>query len=414
MPRKKIHELILIVVIGVLLAGCQPTTAEAPVEAPAADDQPAEEGEATAPTENLAGCVDSYAAGIDYFPDKAEIAYAEDFTIEYSDNYKVITVTEPWPQAEESVTYVLVQCGTPAPEIEADLVIEVPVDETIAMSTTYIPFLSELGLVDSIIGMDSTGHVFDPAVRERVDSGSITEIGYGSAVNVEATIDLDPDLILTYSSGVADYDAHPALQAAGMPVVIMAEQHEVVPLGRAEWIKFVAAFYNKEAEANAIFDEIATTYNEMAAMTADVTDKPTVFANTPYDGTWFMPGGQSFIAGLINDAGGDYLWAEEPASGTLFLDFETVFDVAQDGAVWINPSANSLEELEQADIRFAEFAAFQSGQVYAYTARMSDTGGNDFFESGVLHPERVLMDLIKAFHPDLLPDHDFFYYMQLQ
>ncbi|KAJ2892075.1 hypothetical protein GGI21_005691 [Coemansia aciculifera] len=36
-------------------------------------------------------------------------------------------------------------------------------------------------------------------------------------------------------------------------------------LGKAEWIKFVAAFYNKEAEANSIFDGIESRYNALKA-----------------------------------------------------------------------------------------------------------------------------------------------------
>ena len=50
------------------------------------------------------------------FPDKAELQYAESFSIEYFDNYKVVTVHTPWPGAQEAVQYLLVQCGTPAPE----------------------------------------------------------------------------------------------------------------------------------------------------------------------------------------------------------------------------------------------------------------------------------------------------------
>ena len=58
----------------------QATEEAAPTEAPAA------------PTANLTdGCVDNYAEGIDYFPDKIEIQNATGFTIAYHDNYKVVT-----------------------------------------------------------------------------------------------------------------------------------------------------------------------------------------------------------------------------------------------------------------------------------------------------------------------------------
>ena len=46
--------------------------------------------------------------------------------------------------------------------------------------------------------------------------------------------------------------------------------------------------------------------------------------------------------------------------------------------------------------------------------RTNGIGGNDYWESGITNPHLVLADLIKIFHPDLLPDHDLYYYHPLQ
>ena len=35
------------------------------------------------------------------------------------------------------------------------------------------------------------------------------------------------------------------------------------PLNRAEWIKFVAAFFNKEAQANTLFANIVASYQNL-------------------------------------------------------------------------------------------------------------------------------------------------------
>lgn len=169
--------------------------------------------------------------------------------------------------------------------------------------------------------------------------------------------------------------------------------------------------YNQEAAANTWFDGVVAEYEALTALTANVAERPTVFANTPYEGTWYMPGGQSYTALLLNTAGADYLWEEDESTSTLFLDFESVFEQAADGDYWINLGfVSTLADLEASDERFADFAAFQNGMVYNYDLRINEFGGNDFFESAAANPHWVLADLIKIFHPELVPDHAFVYY----
>src|SRR5690606_12303935 len=107
---------------------------------------------------------------------------------------------------------VLVQCGTPAPEGFLDKqIIEVPVQTVVTMSTSYLPFLDELGLLDRLVGLDDATYVSNPTVLKMAEEGKLTMIGYGAGVNVEQALELSPDLILTYGSGALDYDAHPVL-----------------------------------------------------------------------------------------------------------------------------------------------------------------------------------------------------------
>ena len=54
-----------------------------------------------------------------------------------------------------------------------------------------------------------------------------------------------------------EWDSHPKLAEAGLPVVISGDWNEAEPLARAEWMEFIAAFYDKEAEAKAYFDKVA-------------------------------------------------------------------------------------------------------------------------------------------------------------
>lgn len=362
------------------------------------------------------GCVTTFDASVDYFPEQSEIEYSEGYNIEYFNNYKVITVTTPWVGAETPFTYALVQCGTPAPETATfDAVIEVPITSVISMSTTYLPALVELDVLDTLVALDEFDYAYSPEVRELIDAGDIVEVGGSSMVNVEQVLDLDPDLVMTYGIGSSDYDAHPVLTAAGIPVALIGDFNDTTPLGRAEWVKFIAAFYNLEGDANAFFDEVVTNYNDLAALTADVEIRPSVMVNAMFGDTWYASGGRSYAAQLIEDAGGAYVWDNDTSTGGLALSFESVLDTAQNADVWLNPNfwftlADGLAE----DERYAEFAAFENGQVYNNIARVTPLGGNDAGELGAARPDLVLADLVAILHPELLPDHELYFYQQLQ
>ena len=365
---------------------------------------------------NVTGCVENYASGTDYFPDQSQVEYAGGFAVEYFDNYKVLEVLAPWTGADETYTYVLMQCGTPAPEgFDHATIVEVPVESIIVMSTTYLPPLVELDLLDTLVAVDEHDFVYSPEVRERIDAGEVVEVGGGTLVNVEQVLNLDADLIMTYGIGSSDYDAHPALINAGLDVVLNADYMETSPLGRAEWLKFIALFYNREADANALFDEIVANYDELSALTGNVDERPQVMVNAMFGDTWYAAGGRSYIAQLIADAGGDYVWADDESTGALALSFEAAFDRAQGADIWLNPNFwFALEEGLADDERYGDFDAFANGQVYNSNAQVTTVGGNNSGELGAMRPDVTLADLIAIFHPDLLPNHELVFYRRLE
>lgn len=362
------------------------------------------------------GCVEAYDPAVDYFPDKASIVYAEGWTIEYSNHYKVITVLNPWQEAEETFQYVLVQCGTPAPEgFDNAQVIEVPAESIVTMSTTYLPHLAELDLLDRLVGLDNPQVVNTPTVVEMIEAGELATVGSGGEVNVERILELAPSLVMTYGTGNAEHDAHPQLLAAGVPVAINAEYMEPTPLGRAEWIKFTAAFFNQEATAEQAFAGVATEYEALAVQARTVDERPTVLMNAPFQGTWYMAGGESYPSRFLDDAGAAYLWGNNASSSSLPLSFESVLERAADADYWLHPgTAATLNDLLAIDERLDSFAAAQEGRVYNNNRRVNENGGNDYWESGVTNPHLVLADLVAIFHPDLLPDHELYYYQQVR
>ncbi len=420
-----LHKTLLLGLLSLmlLLAACGPATTPTPTATPVPTATATAVPTATAtpfvPVHNLTdSCVPEgqYDPNVDYFPEKVKITHAENFSVEYHNHYKVVTIATPWPGATEPIRYALVQCGTPAPEgFTPETIIEVPVRTIVTLSTTYLPFLDELGLLDRLVAVDDTTYVSNPKVLQMAAEGKLATLGYGAGINVEKALELKPDLIMAYGSGAPEYDAHPVLIKAGLKVAINAEWMDTSPLGRAEWGKYIALFFNKEAEAEALFAKTVQKYTELSKLAASVTERPTVFANTPYQGTWYMPGGRSYVATFFKDAGANYLWADDTSSGSLSLSFEAVFERAKEADYWLNIGFYAtLNDLKAADPRFAEFAAFQKGNVWNNDAKVTPQGGNDYFETAVAHPELVLADLIKIFHPELLPDHTLIYYRHVE
>jgi iron complex transport system substrate-binding protein len=418
-PLETIMKQMTLLFLLLLLISCSTTepdvaTAVPTVAATSAPTlEPTNEPVAVAPTTNLTdSCVTDYDETVDYFPEKAQAEYTDGFSIAYFSNYKVVTVAAPFSGAEQGVEYLLVQCGTPAPEgYDGATIIEVPIERMVAMSTTYLPALEAIGRLDAVVGVDTALYTSNEIIRAGVDAGEIAEIGSGAEVNVEAALDLEPDLVMAYASGFAEFDAYPKLEEVGLTVVLNADYIDASPLGRAEWVDFIALFFNEEAAATARFAEVAAAYLQLAALTAELDNRPTVFANTPFDGTWYMPGGASYLAQFFADAGADYLWADDPSTSSLFLDFETVFERASQADYWLNVGyAPTLTDLGAADDRYTEFAAYQTGNVFNNDARELPSGGNDYYESAVVNPHLMLADLIKIFHPELVPDHQFVYH----
>ena len=371
---------------------------------------------AAEPTTNvLSGSADTYSPSTDYFPAKVDIRHATGFSAEYHKNYKIVRVLNPWKGATETFTYVLTQKGTPQPEGYADAQhIAVPVERFVSLSTTYLPHLEAIGAQESLVGLATASFVYADWIRDRVKSGKTIETGTDGGINREAIVAVEPDLVMTYGSGNPSSDAHPKLMEMGISSAINAEFMEGTPLGRAEWMKFTALFFNREAEVETTYGHIAKRYTELAELGRSVSDRPTVFTNMSWQGLWHASGGKSFIAVLLADAGADYVWKNNPSERSIPLDFESVLERAESADYWINTGIwDSLNDAMASDERYSLFAAFRNKQMYNHIGRINEHGGNDYWESGVAKPHLVLSDLIKIFHPDLLPDHTLYYYRRL-
>ena len=377
---------------------------------------------ATAQDANLTdGCVTDYAADVDYFPQKADIQDAENFSVEYFGHYKVVRVTDAFDGAP-AFEYVLAQCGAPMPPAEdfaaGTQFIEVPAGDVIALSTTQLPALAELGLLDNLVGVDSAFYINTDEALAMVAAGEVAEVGFGTAINIERVLSLEPQMALSYGYDPAT-DAHPILLDAGVFTALDASWREFSPLGRAEWLKFIALFYNAEAKAAALYDDKVSRYEAAKQLAGNVAldERPAVLLNSflAYADAWFIPGEDTYVGQLMRDAGGKLLLSQADSTASEGLSFEVVYEGGLNADVWLVDTfaVASPADLLALDLRFGDFAAFQSGDVWNNNRAENANGGNDYYESGATNPHQILQDLVAIFHPHLLPDHEFVFYQQL-
>lgn len=344
-----------------------------------------------------------------------KLKYAQGFKVYILQHAKLVEITYPFQGAVTGHKYLLVQRGYAVPEHDAETrVITVPLQTIACTSTTHIPFLDYLGETDKLVGFTSTDYISSEKMRQRIDQGYVTELGSEKGINLEKLVLLKPDLIMGYSVS-SDYGQFRKIEELGIPVVINAEYLEKHPLGRAEWIKFIALLFNKETEADSVFQSIEKTYLEIKTLAQKANKKPTVLTGIVYGDTWFLPGGQNYSARILKDAGCQYLWEEDPSNGFLQLSFEAVYQKAYQADLWIGVgSFTSLEEIKNADERYSNFKAFGTKQVYTYNARIGAKGGSEYMELGYLRPDIILKDLVKIAQPDVLSDHQLYFHKKLE
>ncbi len=345
-------------------------------------------------------------------PSAYSLDYAQNFEIFEEDGFRKLVIRRSQTDPSDSIVYYVVSRDRPAPEgIPQERLIRTPIQRLVTMSTTHVALADALGVSESIVGNANNQFVTSGKLLERIAEGKVEDIGNDQALRMEQILALEPDMVMVYSVGPGEYKKYQALLASGIPIVMNSEWLEGNPLGRAEWLKCLALFYEMEAEAEDIFSQIVHQYDSLKALVGDPSNKPSVLCGLPYRGTWYVPRGGSFVGQLISDAGGDYFWKSEPGTGSLPLDFESVYAEAVDAQVWINVGqVRNRGEIAQIDSRLLDFAPFQTKRVYNHNKIRNKNGGNDYYMSSVVQPQWVLADLIKIFHPDLLPNYTSTYY----
>lgn len=333
--------------------------------------------------------------------------YANNFNIEHLDNYTTLSILSPWEADKVLYTYYLVKndtIQTPKDGVK----IKVPVDKIAVNSCSHVAYIDALGLTAKIVASTDPGYVYNENFRNLLSEEKIENLGGSYDMNFEKILKVSPEVLMVTGFKGVDNMAIRA-QEAGIPVVYNYEWVEKTVLGRAEWIKFFGELFDLREKADSIFNEIKTEYLRCAELAGSATNKPKVLSGAPYKGTWYIPGGQTFMAEFYNNSGMDYFYKDNKDNFSLALSLETVMGNFLSSDIWVGVDAKTYEALASQDERLMLFKPAKTKKVYHYLNRTTTTGGNDFWESAMLRPDILLKDFIRIAHPELLPDWELYY-----
>ena len=341
------------------------------------------------------------------------------YTPEYAAGFKILGATNvqstliqvfnPWQGSKEvEMSYFISRNGEQAPTGFTGPTIPAGAKRIVCMSSSYIAMLDALGQVNRIVaGID---YVSNPYILAHKDS--IKDMG--PEMNYELLLGLKPDIVLLYGIGDAQTAITDKLKELSIPYIYMGEYLEESPLGKAEWMVVLSELTDSREKGIEIFSEIPKRYLSLKALTESVGQCPTVMFNMPWNDSWVMPSTKSYMAQLVADAGAEYIYKENSSNSSTPIGLETAYGLIQKADYWINVgSATSLDELKTVNLKFADAKAVRERTVYNNNLRLTPTGGNDYWESAVVHPDMVLRDLIHIFHPELVPD-SLYYYRHLE
>ncbi|MCQ2334796.1 MAG: ABC transporter substrate-binding protein [Paludibacteraceae bacterium] len=257
-----------------------------------------------------------------------------------------------------------------------------PYQRLATTSATHIGFLAALTDSMPVAGVCDPLYIYNKV--------SAHDLGSSLNLDAERIIACGADaLILSYT---ADDKSIDLLQQMGISIIYNNEWTERHPLARAEWIRMMGAVTGHLREADSIFSHVRNAYESLVAQSQSDA-QPSILSGNCWQGTWYVPGGDTYMARLFRDAGAQYAYSKNTSSESIPLSFEQALIDFRDADIWVGAPGHTLDELAQLDEKHTWFKAYQTGRVYSFSRRSNGAYANDFWESGVVHPELILSDL---------------------
>ena len=343
--------------------------------------------------------------------DSIPLHYSSNLSLIDYEDYIVAQLRNPWDTTKILHTYVLVDKKQPLPqELPQGTLVRTPLSKAVIYSSVHCSLLKDLGALNSIGGVCDLKYIKLPEIEEGCRNGTITDVGDVMNPNIERIIDLHPDAILL--SPFENSGGYGRVEKLNVPIIECADYMETSSLGRAEWMRFYGLLFGKKTEADAMFASVERSYKDLQELVKPISFAPSVMCDLKTSSTWYTPGGNSTIARLYADAGANYIFREDTHSGSLPYPFEVIFEKGQQTDFWLirynQPIDKTYKELEKEFAPYAGFRAFKERNIYG-----CNTNRVPFYEETPFHPDWLLKDLIKIFHPSLLEGYELRYYKKL-
>ncbi len=328
----------------------------------------------------------------------------------------VVRILSPWQGAEGVIKEVFVsRNGEVPPEGFGGVSVKAAPERVVCMSSSHIAFIDALGKVESIVGVSGAEYITNEHIGEGVAQGKVREVGYDSNINYEVLASLRPDVVFIYGTSGENGAITSKLEELRIPYVYVADHAERTPLGKSEWVVALGEIFDVRMAAEECFGGIAERYESLRLGMLDCAERPKVMLNSPYKDVWFVPADDSYVVRLIEDAGGEWLCAGSGGHSSYPISGESAFVYLSQADFWLHTnSARTLVALMSENPKFATTKVVRSGGVYNCTARSTQAGGSDFWESGALRADLVLADMIAILHPEVANGHTLYYYEQLR
>jgi iron complex transport system substrate-binding protein len=297
------------------------------------------------------------------------------------------------------------------------LLVRTPLENVFYMYTTQVGFLDALedeSLLKSVaaVTIDEPEWTI-PTIIEGLKTKRILYLpqSEGTAINVEPVIKLKPDMIFSGTINMGTGDIIGQFKAVGLPYTVTAEWMEDSNPAFIEWIKFIAAFYNKDEEADIIFEQKVKHLDNLIAMAKDIPqdDYPTVAYASFYNGIVWTQGSDSPTALEYKKAAGKYYISDLHNKGAVRIGMEEFVDKARDADILMYSSMITYVPNKKALLNenpfFAELKAYKNGNVYVLSRGY-------YMNSAKL--DEKFADTIAIFHPELFPIRDLIFYEKLK
>ena len=325
--------------------------------------------------------------------------YASLLRVQQSDSLYVCDVMNPWQEGRLLHRYILIPREAPLPaNLPEGTIVRTPLQRVVAGSSVHGSLVCELGALAQLVGLCDVAYTKHPELLKAVSAGHLRDMGAAHCPDKEQLVASNPDALLVSPFENAGYGE---LERLGVPLIEGADYMECSPLARAEWIRFYGMLFGCEASADSLFREVEKTYLQLCERVASMQRQPRVLVDHMQGGVWYVPGGNSTIGKLLQDAGTSYCFSYLPERGSVTLSFETIFAKARDADVWIirygAPDDLTYAQLAVDYPPYTSIRAWQERHIW-----VCNVSHTPFFEETPFHPERLLADIIRIVHPGVM------------